>query len=106
MNIAISLFIACHSLLGVSIEKLCFLYAGKNVYFYDASWECYRGFHLAFFIVSLCIICLFVVLPIILLVIIVHRGAGERYFCFKIQGPVIDAITQGLRYMQLYYLLD
>jgi len=75
----------------------CVDVGGKKVFFYDGSWECYQGFHLAFFIVSIIVIIFFVVLPIILLAIIVHRGGGEEYCCFKIEPPVIDAITQGLR---------
>ena len=76
------------------------------MFFYDGSWECYQGFHLAFFIVSIVVIICFVALPIILLAIIVHRGAGKKYCCFTIEQPVIDAITQGLRYTTIVSLHD
>ena len=84
---------------------ILFSYTGKKVFFYDGSWECYQGFHLAFFIVSIIVIICLVVLPVILLAIIVHRGAGKKYCCFTIEQPVIDAIAQGLRYMNLYFFL-
>lgn len=77
-------------------------FAGKKVFFYDGSWECYQGFHLGFFIVALFVIILFVALPLILLVVIVHNGAGRRYLCFTIETPVIDAITQGLRLVDCF----
>ena len=76
------------------------------MFFYDGSWECYQGFHLAFFIVSTIVIIVFVALPIILLAVIVHRGPGEKYCCFTIEPPVIDTITQGLRYMKIASLHD
>ena len=68
------------------------------MYFYDGSWECFQGFHLAFFIVSISVILVFVVVPVIMLVITVHNGAGKICYCFDIPVQAIDVIAHGLRY--------
>ena len=72
------------------------------MFFYDGSWECYQGFHLGFATVAWIVFVLFIFLPIPGIYLIVRGGARSIIVCdrvlLKIHQPVIDAISEGLRY--------
>ena len=75
------------------------------MFFHDGSLECYQGYHLVLFIISVFVVVAVAVLAMIVLPIRVEIGEENEHSYSTIRQPTFDAITDGLRYMLQHYFL-